>query len=132
MPHAGWEQNATGPLCAVFVHGILGNPNQFAPLLPQVPPPVQIRQLILPGHGGSGREFAQSSAAAWQACLDDCLQELRAAKQEAVIIAHSLGCLLALQAALANPQGIRALFLVAPALLTRLKLRAQKPTYRQP
>ena len=70
------------------------------------------------------QDFAKASMAQWEDQVDSALSDLRARYENVVIAGHSMGCLLAIRAALADPCGLRALFLLAPPLFIDFRLRA--------
>lgn len=84
----------------LFVHGILGTPEHFAPFLPLVPPDWSIYNVLLKGHGGSVKDFSEASMGEWKQQVHDAYQALRAVHQKVVIVAHSMGTLFAVQAAI--------------------------------
>jgi carboxylesterase len=105
----------------VFVHGILGSPSQFSYMLDKLGGVFSVENLLLPGHGGTMKEFAASGMAAWQDYLDERIRRLQAEYQNIVLVAHSMGCLLSVQAALRYPEKIRGLFLMAMPLVIRVR-----------
>ena len=117
MPHQPYRRDVPGGKNAVlFLHGIVGTPDHFLPLLPLLPEDCACVSLLLAGHGGSARDFAKASMAQWEKQVESALADLRVRYENVVIAGHSMGCLLAVRAALANPHGLRALFLLAPPL----------------
>jgi len=104
----------------LFVHGILGSPNHFTPLLPLVPQDVSVWNLLLDGHGGKVQDFSRSSMKIWQAQVLDAVRELGSCHKRVCVVAHSMGTLLALAAA-TESEKVKELFLLA--LPIRLKLR---------
>ena len=83
----------------LFCHGILGHPRHFDFLLPEVPGGWTVRNLLLPGHGGSAKDFGQSSMAKWQNCYWEALDELLETHDRVFLCGHSMGTLFALIAA---------------------------------
>ncbi len=83
----------------VFVHGLQGSGEQFDFLTELLPPTVKKNVLLLPGHGGTVKEFRRARLPQWQACVNDAVKN--ASREGGVIfVGHSMGCLLGLQAAL--------------------------------
>ncbi|MDD3244291.1 MAG: alpha/beta fold hydrolase [Eubacteriales bacterium] len=111
------EGNRVAVLC---VHGILGSPNYFADLLEGLPPDVDYENLLLPGHGGSGRAFCRASMAAWRACVTQAVEALGKKYDRVLLCGHSMGGLLCVEAAQAKPANIAGLFLLAMPLRMRL------------
>ena len=111
MPHRPYRRDVPGGKNAVlFLHGIVGTPDHFLPLLPLLPEDCACLSLLLAGHGGSAQDFAKASMAQWEDQVDSALSDLRARYENVVIAGHSMGCLLAIRAALADPCGLRALW----------------------
>ena len=64
MPHQPYFRIIDGADTAIlFVHGIVGTPDQFSALLPLVPQEWSCVNLLLPGHGGSVSDFSHTSMA---------------------------------------------------------------------
>lgn len=104
----------------LMIHGILGTPDHFRPLLTRIPETVSVHNLLLDGHGGSVRDFSRTSAEKWEAQVSAAVDALAKDHREVYIAAHSLGCLLAIGQAVRNDR-IRGLFLLAVPLRLRLK-----------
>jgi len=107
----------------LFVHGIVGTPNHFAAFLPLVPETVSVHSLLLDGHGSGAKEFSQTSMKKWESQVAAAVSELAAAHQTVYIVGHSMGCLLAIEQAIANDK-VKGLFLLAVPLRASVKLRA--------
>lgn len=102
----------------LFIHGILGTPDHFLPLLALVPPEVSVYNLLLDGHGGGVRDFSRTSMAKWEAQVGAAVRELSLEHREIVIAAHSLGTLLAIGQAVRCPKITRLFLLAAPLRLS--------------
>ncbi len=98
---------------ALLVHGIVGTPRHFDPILPAIPAGVSVYNILLDGHGGSVRDFAGSSMEKWRAQVDDTLGALCEKYERVYIIAHSMGTLLTISAALERQERIRGMVLLA-------------------
>ncbi|MBE6037275.1 MAG: alpha/beta fold hydrolase [Clostridiales bacterium] len=96
----------------LFCHGILGHPRHFDFLLPEVPGDWTVCNLLLPGHGGSVKDFGQSSLEQWTDCYRAALDRLLETHDRVFLCGHSMGTLFALQAA-ASRGTICGLFLLA-------------------
>lgn len=83
-------------LGVLLVHGIQGRPQQLGFLTERLNGDVHVRNVTLPGHGQTVREFRKSNS---QQCLDflraECLR-LREQCEKIVFVGHSMGCLLGL------------------------------------
>ena len=114
------NQNRVGVLC---IHGIQGSPRQFDWIIAALPAHAAVENLLLPGHGGDVRAFRQSNMRLWQACVDDALNRMRTRCDSILVVGHSMGCLLAMDACLRNAAGVKALVLLACPLRLRPTLR---------
>ena len=122
MPHAPLRRIVSGADAAVLlIHGILGTPDHFAPLLPCIPENWSFETLLLAGHGGSVRDFSAARMADWKQQVHQALARLRAAHRHVYLAAHSMGTLFALQEAAQSP--VAGLFLLNVPLRLQLKPR---------
>lgn len=128
MGHEPYIWEVPGSTQAVLmIHGIVGTPRHFDCLLPHVPKHWSVYNILLDGHGGTVRDFSRSSMAKWKAQVHQELSELCSRYEQVVVIAHSMGTLLTIEAAPNFPQ-VKALILlnvplcprVHPALIPRL------------
>lgn len=116
LPHAD-----TALLC---IHGILGTPAHFYFLRPAVPACWSVVNLLLDGHGQGVEAFSATSMERWRAQVRREVDFLLTRHKRVVIAAHSMGTLLALETAMAHPDRIAGLFLMAVPLLPAPRLRA--------
>ena len=122
--HAAYVREIPASRCAVlFVHGILGTPRFFDFLLPDIPPDWTVHNVLLSGHGGDVRNFSHASMAAWRRQVASELSALSAAHERVIVCGHSMGTLLAIDAACAHPEQVQGLLLLAVPL--RLSLNAR-------
>lgn len=122
MPHQPYQQTIPGSDTAIlFVHGIVGTPDQFQPLLPLVPERWSVDNLLLPGHGGSVQDFSRSSMAQWRAHVAAHIDMLASTHQRVVLVGHSMGTLFCIDEACRRPKQITGLFLLASPLRIGLK-----------
>ncbi|MBR0303473.1 MAG: alpha/beta hydrolase [Clostridia bacterium] len=80
----------------VFVHGIQGGPQQFDFLTERLPASVAYRNVLLPGHGATVKEFRRSGANEWLAAVTQASADMRDKCEELYFVGHSMGCLLGL------------------------------------
>ena len=104
----------------LFIHGILGTPNHFAPLLPLLQESISIYNLLLDGHGKDARDFARSSMKKWEVQVNNAINFLSANHKKIFVVAHSMGTLLAIEEAI-NSDRISELFLIAVPIKVFLK-----------
>ena len=84
----------------VFVHGILGSPCSFRKMAERLHRQgLDCVALLLPGHGGSARQFSRAKAAQWPEYVKKRLSELRQRFQRIWLVGHSLGGLISLDCA---------------------------------
>ena len=113
MQHRPYSRRGSGKDAVLFVHGIAGSPAHFRDLIPVVPAEYSVYNILLDGHGGTVREFSRSSMDKWKEQVHATLQKLFATHERVVIVAHSMGTLFAIQAAIQYPGRIPALFLLS-------------------
>ncbi len=101
-PHRPYLLECAGAETAVLmVHGFLGSPVQFKPLARILHEQgYTARAILLPGHGGSAKEFAQEGRDAWMRAVEQTAAELRQKYKRIIFIGHSLGGLLSLNEAM--------------------------------
>lgn len=122
MPHQPYRRIVPdSDTAVVFVHGIVGTPDQFQPLLPLVPEHWSVDNLLLPGHGGSVQDFSRSSMAAWRAHVAAHIDDLAVTHQHILLVGHSMGTLFCIGEAIKRPTQIAGLFLLAAPLRIGLK-----------
>ena len=120
--HEEYIRKVDGSKKAVLmIHGIAGSPDHFGGFLPLIPDHWSIYSLLLPGHGGTVRDFGKSNMAAWREYAAQRLAELCQDHDTVCIVAHSMGTLFAIRGALTHPGKVRSL------LLMNCPLRAKYP-----
>jgi len=86
-------------LLVIFIHGFLGGPGQFDNLVRAVNEQGYAAQtLLLPGHGGHVFHFARHRGQEWQAAVDEALRLGLAQYEKVVLMGHSMGGLLSVNA----------------------------------
>ena len=131
MPHQPYKRIVAGADTAIlFVHGIVGTPDQFLPLLPLVPDTWSCVNLLLPGHGGSVSDFSHSSMAAWRQYVADEVAALCAHHHRILLVGHSMGTLFCIDEAMKHNPHIQGLFLLACPLYPQLTPLAMKQSLR--
>ena len=127
MPHQPYKRIVAGADTAIlFIHGIVGTPDQFLPLMPLVPDNWSCVNLLLPGHGGSVSDFSHSSMAAWRRYVADEVAALSAHHRRILLAGHSMGTLFCIDEATKHSERIQGLFLLACPLYPQLTLLAAK------
>lgn len=121
MQYSSYIREAPGADTAVlFVHGIVGTPAHFRALLPLVPDPWSVYNILLEGHGGMVRDFSRASMVAWKEQVSRQLDEILTTHGRVYIAGHSMGALFAIQEAIRRPQQVMGLFLLAVPLFPKL------------
>lgn len=107
----------------IFVHGFLGGPSQFEPLVQAVKEAgFAAESLLLPGYGGHVLTFARHRGIQWQEAVNQALRIALTKYEKVVIMGHSLGGLLGINASLdAGPA--HGLVLWQTPLKLRMRLR---------
>ncbi len=113
----------------LFIHGIVGTPNHFKTLVSLVSEDVSVHNVLLDGHGKDVKDFAKTSMKNWEAQIFTAVNDLAQNHNEIYIVAHSLGCLLAVEQAVSNPK-IKKLFLLAVPLKLFLKPKMAINSFR--
>lgn len=117
MDHREYIRTVDGsPVGVLMIHGILGTPAHFRDLLPVIPGEWSVHNLLLDGHDGRPEDLGASSMEKWKAQVNAALDDLMARHEKVLILAHSMGTLFAIRAAIAHPERVRALFLLAVPL----------------
>lgn len=109
----------------LMMHGIAGTPNHFRELMPledMIPESWSLYNILLPGHGGTVRDFSRRSMAAWEGYTMDIFRDLCRNHEQVILIGHSMGTLFAMDMALARPDKVAFLFLLGVPL--RVGVRA--------
>lgn len=97
----------------LLIHGIAGTPAHFRQLLPEIPEDWSVCNILLDGHGKKVEDFGRSSMKKWKEQVEAKLRSLLESHEQVLIVAHSMGTLFAIQAAIDYPDRIPALFLLA-------------------
>ncbi len=114
MEHREYIRIAPGSKKAVLlIHGIAGSPAHFRDLVPIIPEDWSVYNILLDGHGKTVRDFSNTSMKKWKAQVAATLQDLFARYDRLVLVAHSMGTLFSIQAAIAFPHKIDGLFLLS-------------------
>ena len=96
----------------LMIHGIVGSPCHFAPLLSLIPESWSVYNILLDGHGGTVEDFAHTSMEKWKHQVQAQLDEILLTHRRVLIIGHSMGTLFAIQQAIRCPEQVFGLFLL--------------------
>lgn len=111
--HEPYTREGSGKNAVLLIHGIAGSPGHFRDLVPIIPDTYSIYNILLDGHNGTVEDFGRTSMAKWKAQVKSTLDDLFIRHEKVVIVAHSMGTLFAIQAAIDHPQKIPQLFLLS-------------------
>lgn len=115
--HEPLKRIVPGAAAAVlFIHGINATPRFFDEFAAALPADISVHSLLLPGHGGTVKDFGRHGAKEWEAHVRSSLDELRAAHERVYIVGHSLGTLLAIREAARNDSKIAGMLLLCVPL----------------
>lgn len=105
MDHSAYTRIVENSDTAVLmIHGIVGSPRHFDRILPAIPDSCSVFSLLLDGHGGTVQDFSRTSMKKWKQQVDTTLQEICTQYDKVIIIAHSMGTLLSIEASPNYPQ----------------------------
>ena len=113
----------------LFVHGIQGSPAQFSFLTERLPEGIQVRSLLLPGHGADVKAFRRSGREQWLAAVRQAAEELRGQYNRLVFVGHSMGCLLGLEIEREKPGTFAGMVLLCCPFHIRLTVRYFRNNY---
>lgn len=122
MEHREYKKINNSDTAVLFIHGIVGTPNHFKEFIPLVPDSYSVYNMLLDGHGKSVRDFSKASMKKWALQVENAVNELSENHGKIYIVAHSMGCLLAIEQAVKNKK-ICKMFLLAVPLALFLKPR---------
>lgn len=97
-----------------FIHGLGGSSNYFYPLIKKLESTHSLHLLDLEGHGLSPTSALSSLSIASFAQDFYNMSQFAGVKGNVTVIAHSMGCLVALKLALEHPELVSKLFLMGP------------------
>ncbi len=132
ISHQAWKRLPAAPTDTVVlcIHGILGSPNHFRDFLERIPARYAVYSILLDGHGGTVEDFSHSSMSAWKKQVRCVMKHLTQRYAHIIILAHSMGTLFAMQAAIAYPQSVTQLFLLGTALRPHITFRTVHESWR--
>lgn len=117
MDHSEYIRIVDGSDKAVLmIHGIAGTPAHFRQLIPVIPADWSVYNILLEGHGKGPADFGAASMKKWKAQVEAKLGELFLRHRKVVLVAHSMGALFSIRAAVTYPDRIAGLFLLAVPL----------------
>ena len=122
IDHAPFTRQGIGRDAVLLIHGIAGSPGHFRDLTPVIPEEFSVYNILLDGHSGPIENLSHSSMKKWKAQVRATLDDLFIRHENVVIVAHSMGTLFAIQAAIDHPDRIPALLLLSVPTRPRVRL----------
>lgn len=120
--HEPYERIVPGAKCAVvLIHGIVSTPRFWDGYVDAVPADWSAVSLLLPGHGGSVRDFGRVPWGAWQRYVNESIDRLRRTHERVYLVGHSMGALLSILSAAERPGTVAGMVLMAVPLRIRVK-----------
>ena len=108
----------------VFAHGFIGSPNQFEEMAELAyEHKCSVLSLLLPGHGGQAKDFKKFGLDDWEQHLENELRRVSASYEHIILVGHSIGGLLCLNASLDEKHKIKGLLLLSSPLKLRYSLK---------
>lgn len=110
----------------LFIHGIVGTPEHFIQLIPLtqlVPMNCSVYNMLLDGHGGTAKDFGKSSMEKWKRQVWAAFDILCRDHRQIVVVGHSMGSIFAVELAIAHPDRVKQLFLLAVPLRPKVGIR---------
>lgn len=108
----------------LMVHGIVGTPRHFDGIFAAIPENWCVYNILLDGHGGGVRDFASASMEIWRKQVSSILNALCVRYKRIFIVAHSMGTLLTMEAALEHKNKVAGILFLASPLKIGVKPRA--------
>lgn len=113
--HSPYIRTVPGADTAVLmVHGIIGTPRHFDFLLEAIDENISVMNILLPGHGGTVRDFGKASMGQWKETVQTHMAELCRTHKRVIVVSHSMGTLLTAEAAQGFPNAAGFLFINVP------------------
>jgi len=125
MGHEPFEREHIGAdTIVLFSHGFLGSPGQFEDLADLAyQNKCSVLSLLLPGHGKTAKEFSKFGLADWESHLEGELERVSAMYETIILVGHSMGGLLSLNASLSEKCKVKGVLLLSSPLKLKYSLR---------
>ncbi|MDR0916619.1 MAG: alpha/beta fold hydrolase [Oscillospiraceae bacterium] len=111
------EFTRRGEPLVVFIHGFMGSPDQFSQLRDDSARlGASTLTILLPGHGGTARDFVTHGVRDWERHLYNQLSQYSQGFERVYLVGHSMGGLLSLLASAKPRHHIRGVMLLSTPL----------------
>lgn len=124
-----WAARGRGPRAGVGIvvtHGFTGNPRATRPLGERLAAAgYRVEVPLLPGHGTHHRDLGRTRYEDWYAAVDATIDRVLRECDRVVLVGHSLGGTLSLDAAVRRPADVTAVAAVCAQVLDRTELLAR-------
>ena len=109
-----YRESANAETLIIFIHGFMGSPNQFDDLAEAaLDKGYSTLSVLLPGHGGSCRDFTINGLTEWESYLHSEIDRYKDKHSNIYLFGHSMGGLLALNASVINVDKICGIVLLS-------------------
>jgi alpha-beta hydrolase superfamily lysophospholipase len=106
-----------GPTAFLLVHGFGDSAAVWVRMAPALADRgFAVRTLRLPGHGLPMAEYRRTRSELWRQAVIDALADLRSRHARVVLLGHSMGCAVALDAVAQRPDLVDGMVLLAPLI----------------
>ena len=113
----------------VFIHGIVEGPDQFSELMKRsFELGFAAVSLLLPGHGGTGEEFARSSRQQWLEHVNAEIAHYKKNYNSIILVGHSMGSLLSFLTYTESPEQIIGIVAIDTPLYVLSLIHISEPT----
>jgi len=114
----------------MLVHGILSTPKFWDDFIKLIPKDYSVYNLLLEGHGGEVEDFSKASMDIWRGQVKGFFDALTDRYEKIYLVGHSMGTLFSIQRAIARPDKVAALFLLASPMKVKVKPTVVKYSLR--
>ena len=99
MDHSSYVREPEGARNAVLlIHGICSSPRHFDFMVPAIDESWAVYNILLDGHGGSVRDFANTSMKKWKAQVSQMLDYMSQRYENILVVGYSMGTVLEIHA----------------------------------
>ena len=127
-----YRKNPENKGLVMFIHGFMGSPTQFTDLIKAAyEQGYSVAAPVLPGHGGTVKEFAASTYEQWQNLTDSKTERYSHDYDRIYLVGHSMGGLLAVNTSLIIDKVCGIMMIASPFINTKTTLYTLKIRIKQ-